>query len=349
MAIGFGRSMISSDMVLLWRDSNDGHTIVSQRKTSVFSMPTVVSNPPRVATALDYRATSNSSAVTLSFSVPSITDTRQDLIWAWSSDQPSGNTPDATIVQHDDEGNFVLSLTNLQFTDDSSTPTTTTTPTGGSSGSSSSSSPLTHYQKVFAAHGILMTLAFLVFLPFGALQARLLRTSVEGKWWFGAHWIIQWPLTAILIIVGFALAVDEVGDLRTGHLNSTHKKWGLVIVLLYVVQCMLGGVIHHFKPARATGRPPQNYFHAILGITIIALSFWQVHTGFDIEWESIGGEPVSKSIRAWWTAWIVIIPLMYVAGLALLPRQYRREREQRTANAAKLQPTYALRETSYRD
>ncbi|KAG8852752.1 hypothetical protein FRB91_006033 [Serendipita sp. 411] len=83
MAIGFGRSMISSDMVLLWRDSNDGHTIVSQRKTSVFSMPTVVSNPPRVATALDYRATSNSSAVTLSFSVPSITDTRQDLIWAW--------------------------------------------------------------------------------------------------------------------------------------------------------------------------------------------------------------------------------------------------------------------------
>ncbi|KAG8835663.1 hypothetical protein FRC17_001852 [Serendipita sp. 399] len=298
-------------------------------------MPTVVANPPRVATALDYRATSNSSSVTLSFSIPSVNSPRQNLIWAWSSNQPSGNTPDADIVQHDDQGDFVLTLTN-QVSPDGSGSSPTTTTTGGSNGSgggSSASIPLTHSQKVFAAHGILMTVAFLILLPFGALQARLLRTIVPGKWWFGAHWIIQWPITAVLIIVGFALAVDEVGDLRTGQFSSTHKKWGLVIVLLYVVQCILGGVIHHLKPARVTRRPPQNYLHAILGITIIALAFWQVYTGFDGEWESIGSEPVSNSIRLWWKAWIVVIPLLYIGGLVLLPRQYRLERNQREANS----------------
>jgi hypothetical protein len=85
--------------------------------------------------------------------------------------------------------------------------------------------PLTPSQKIFVAHGVLLTLAFMVILPLGALQARLFRTIVPGKWWFMAHWILQWPFSSILIIVGFALGVNEVSRLKSGHLNDTHKVW----------------------------------------------------------------------------------------------------------------------------
>jgi hypothetical protein len=60
-----------------------------------------------------------------------------------------------------------------------------------------------------------------------------------------------------------------------------------------------------------------------------ALSFWQVYTGLDEEWLRIGGNPVPMVIWTWWKVWTVMIPLLYLCGLALLPRQYRLEQIQR--------------------
>lgn len=80
---GFGTSMTSAPLVILWKNTVTGDTIVSQRKASDFVMPTVDPNANPVATALNYRAASNSSSSTLSFSVPSTTETLQTIIWAW--------------------------------------------------------------------------------------------------------------------------------------------------------------------------------------------------------------------------------------------------------------------------
>lgn len=57
----------------------------------------------------------------------------------------------------------------------------------------------------------------------------------------------------------------------------THRrqKWGLTLVVLYVTQCTLGGIIHFIKSKRRIRRPPQNYIHACLGLFIIGGSFWQ--------------------------------------------------------------------------
>ncbi|PVF97041.1 hypothetical protein CPB86DRAFT_707983 [Serendipita vermifera] len=336
MAIGFGRSMIRAQMVILWRDTTNGNTIISQRSASDFIAPTVISSPNPVATALPYLANVNSSAASLSFVVPSTTETRQDLIWAWSKQQPDSNSPDANIVQHDDEGSLSINLANplpdsidgpagSQTTSGANPATTSTLP---SSYGNSDSYALTPSQKIFVAHGVFLTLAFMVILPLGALQARLLRTFVPGKWWFTAHWILQWPVTTVLIVIGFALGVSEVNKRGSGQLNSPHKKWGLVLVLLYIVQCSLGGVIHFFKPKKATKRPPQNYTHAVIGLLIIALSFWQVHTGLEDEWAGMGGE-VPTSIWTWWKVWIVLLCVLYFGGLALLRRQYDMEATQR--------------------
>jgi len=338
MSIGFGRSMIIAPLVILWRNTATGDTIVSQRAASDFVMPTVVSSPNPVATALPYRAASNSSASTLSFSVPSTTDTRQIIIWAWSKTAPSGNTPDATLVQHDDEGQLTLNLANAMPNYDDG-PTTTASGSGTGAVSAPTATPVASYgndnvpltqsMKVFIAHGVFLTLAFMIILPLGALQARVFRTIVPGKWWFTAHWILQWPVSTVLIVVGFALGVSQVNRLHTGQLNSTHKKWGLVLVCLYIVQCSLGGIIHFVKSSKRTRRPPQNYGHAMLGLLIIALSFWQVYTGLEYEWPRIGGNTVPMSYWTWWKVWTIMIPLLYLCALALLPRQYRQEREQR--------------------
>lgn len=356
MALGFGQSMVSSPMVILWRDTSNGNTIVSQRAATDFVAPSVVSSPNPVASPLSYRAVSNSTAMTLSFVIPSTTETRQRLIWAWSKEIPGGNTPDASIVQHDDTGSFTLSLTN-PLPDSVDGPTSSGGGGGGygsgtstraptSTGTSSDDDdddvsliavPLTPSQKVFVAHGVLLTLAFMVILPLGALQARMFRTFVPGKWWFMAHWILQWPLSSVFIIVGLALAVREVDKLQSDEQGSTHKKCGIALVIVYVVQCCYGGVIHFYKPAKVTRRPLQNYGHAVLGLLVIALSFWQVYTGLNTEWKRVGGRYIPNSIWTWWKVWVIMIPILYLLGLGLLPRQYRKEAEQR--NPRRQSPT----------
>ncbi|KAG8941877.1 hypothetical protein FRC04_004054 [Tulasnella sp. 424] len=83
-----------------------------------------------------------------------------------------------------------------------------------------------------------------------------------------------------------------------------------------------------------TGRPPQNYGHAILGLAIIGLAFYNVHEGYSHEWPKVFGTPVGRvaflrSLRAWWISWVIIIPCVYLIGLTLLPRQWKQETDAR--------------------
>ena len=62
-------------------------------------------------------------------------------------------------------------------------------------------------------------------------------------------------------------------------LDDDHKKWGIALLVLYLVQCSLGAIIHYVKPSSWTvhkKRPAQNYLHAVFGLLIIGLAFYQV-------------------------------------------------------------------------
>ncbi len=120
--------------------------------------------------------------------------------------------------------------------------------------------------------------------------------------------------------------------------------------MLYFVQCGLGAVIHWFKPKGGAGRrPPQNYLHAVLGLLIIGLGFYQVRTGYHVEWpETTGRDPLPNGVNIVFWIWVAvsyflsfayltlsnndwqIVPVLYVAGLLLfLRKQYRQEAEAR--------------------
>jgi hypothetical protein len=43
------------------------------------------------------------------------------------------------------------------------------------------------------------------------------------------------------------------------------QNTGMALFALYIVQVIVGVVIHQFKQRDVVHRPPQNYFHAILG------------------------------------------------------------------------------------
>lgn len=125
-----------------------------------------------------------SSQPVFTFSIPSSgSASSQQLIWAAASASPDSASPNATVKFHDlGFGSFIL---------DASSPLTSSgAPTDTTAGKQV---PLTKSQKFIVVHAVLFTIALLVLLPFGALVARLMRTSVP--WWFKVHWIVQFYIS----------------------------------------------------------------------------------------------------------------------------------------------------------
>ena len=89
-----------------------------------------------------------------------------------------------------------------------------------------------------------------------------------------------------IIIAGFALGVHSVKESGSPKLGDKHKKLGVALFVLYLAQVMGGLIIHFFKPTwspKLFRKPVQNYFHAIVGILIMALAFYQVSSPNEAE------------------------------------------------------------------
>lgn len=339
MAIGFGQQMANSPMVILWPNS-DGSITLSQRKAPGEVMPTVDSNPPRTASLEEPLAVLSGNNPKISFTVPTDSNSDGSIIWAFSNQNPDDSAVDATLIQHLDSGPTKLdfSKTLAMGSRDPTNPISTLTDAASPGGPASPAPapvvfhpPLLEYEKYIIAHGILMVIGFLFLLPLGALIARYLRTF--SPFWFRLHWIIQWVLALPVIVAGFAVGVESVNKMGAGgHLDDTHKKWGVAIFVLYFFQLSLGGFIHFFKIRflPVLGRNVQNYFHATFGIFLIGISFYQVRTGFRVEWPLYTGRgKVHNGANIVWIIWLVLVCTAYFAGTLLLPRQYRQERAAR--------------------
>ncbi|KAL0067392.1 AdoMet-homocysteine methyltransferase [Marasmius tenuissimus] len=319
-------------MVIMWANS-DGSFTVSQRQASGYREPEVVDNPPRVATVAT-AASSSSGEIKYAFTLPHDGQTTQNLVWAFGDTNPGTSDPKARLQQHSAMGRMHLDLSK---SGNSGTPSG-----GGNSGSGENPGsggqnppddipddiPLLPYQRLIVAHAIFCTVGFLLFLPAGALLARYLRTF--SSVWFKGHWIIQWLLAGSSIVIGVALGIQSVVKAGAMHLDDTHKKWGIALFVLYIVQCLLGAFIHFIKPAKPVGRPIQNYAHAVVGLLTIGIALYQVRTGYKYEWPATTGRgDLGKGVDIVWYAWVVLLPVLYAAGLAFLPKQFRQEKEQR--------------------
>jgi len=192
------------------------------------------------------------------------------------------------------------------------------------------SGPWGNHEKLIAAHGILLVTGFLVLLPTGSLIARWTRT-VTPKW-FKAHSIINMTIAMPIILIGWLLGPMAVIDHQAGHLVTTHQICGVFLLMVYLLQVWLGRYIHRRKAAGLVPankpHPPSNVLHVCMGIITMTLAFFQVRSGLD-EWETATGRgPLHAWCHDLWLAWTVIVPLAYIVGLALIPRQFYQERQQ---------------------
>ncbi|KAJ8518574.1 hypothetical protein ONZ45_g4386 [Pleurotus djamor] len=193
-------------------------------------------------------------------------------------------------------------------------------------------------QEVLARnHALLCSIGYLVLLPLGTLFARYSRTFTN-KWFYG-HATWQLIFGGPVIFAGWALGTQIHNELGYTTMVTPHSKIGIAVMVLYVIQLILGIVIHFFKPSWFGGRrPPQNYFHAIIGLAMLALAAYQVHLGLTQEWVLASGglHQVPMSAMSAWIALLIIFWVLYTLGLALLPRQYKREEDARQMRRAEV-------------
>ncbi|CAA7263184.1 unnamed protein product [Cyclocybe aegerita] len=350
MGMGFGSQMANTPMVIMWLNS-DGTVALSQRSATRLVMPTVDSDPPRIASFSSGASVLSGSTLSFAFTIPSNSDTRQSVIYALGTTTPSSSAVDAPIVQHIDAGTLSLDLTKQVSTSTTTSSGTSPTSTGTSgsgtgTGSGSTSIPLQPHQKVIVAHAVFCTVGFLLFLPAGVLVARFMRIFIPT--WFQGHWILQWGIAGPTILIGIILGIVGVGQAGAQHLDDNHKRWGIALFILYLVQCAFGAVVHFIKKQNLKHRPPQNYAHAILGLAVIGLAFYQVRSGYHEEWPlTTGRDPLPSGVDVLFWIWVALLPLAYAAGLVFLPKQYRQEKEAVKMRRQDNEGNFNLKQTSY--
>ncbi|OCF55017.1 hypothetical protein L486_07673 [Kwoniella mangroviensis CBS 10435] len=327
IAIGFGNTMINTPMVIAWPNS-DGSITLSQRKTNNHVTPIVDSNPPRKATLLTSSSFSNFSTTSISFTLPSNSSAANstNLIWAYGNKNPgSSSSSTSSLAQHLASGNTQISLLA------NSLPNTTTT--SGNGTSSTSNSPISaggSSKKVLIAHVACGGVATMAILPIGILVPRISRGLTMQRWWFPVHGALN-GLTAFgLIVAAFGIARANF----SGGFSSTHRKLGLTLFILSIIQTLLGILTHWWQPKHRlqtkSGRGPVNLLHMILGLVVVGIGFGTVWWGLDEEWERYSGS--GKPNVGWKVGWGLVVgitALAYLGGFYFLPRQLRMEKERR--------------------
>lgn len=79
-----------------------------------------------------------------------------------------------------------------------------------------------------------------------------------------------------MIFAGVAYGFQAANSLEFPMLQDPHQKIGVALIALYAIQLLLGMFIHFIKLPIRGHRPPQNYFHVVLGLAILALAAYQV-------------------------------------------------------------------------
>jgi len=321
MAMGFGTSMVGSPMVIMWANSDQTFSL-SQRQAREKSLPSVDPNPVRRANVSVDLSSWSGNQPKLAFRIPMGADVQPKVVWAFGTDVPTSAVPEqATFRQHTSHGllSFDLSKSTRVSALESPAPNS-----GNDTGGRPQTQPASRRDMIVLAHGVVCAIAYLVVMPAGALLARYYRTLSPA--WFKGHWIVQFAIASPIVFIGVVLAITIS---RMGGKWGTHAQVGVLLFVLYGTQCLFGGVIHFVKPENATRRPVQNYAHAILGITIIVVAFYQVRTGYKVEWPNATGRQAPVAIDILWHSWVVCILLSYLGGLAFLKKQFAQERQAR--------------------
>ncbi|KDQ33696.1 hypothetical protein PLEOSDRAFT_1033301 [Pleurotus ostreatus PC15] len=306
--------MINTQMVIVWKNRSNA-TSISQRITEHYREPHIVRSPPRRAFVEDVTDFVSAATQWIVWTVLPEGHTNERYIWAFSKTRPSGGDADETINMHFGAGYFELDLTK-------DLPVSSPTQATDAAVVPEESNPSNH-GKLIVLHGLLLSAGFLLFLPFGSLVARWGRTLTSH--WFKVHWISNMLLGLPVITLGFLLGPLAVSSDGAGHFRSAHHIYGFVLYGVFILQLFLGRRIES-RPLipDAPAHPSINILHVVLGLSILCFAVFQVRTYSGLQLlETALGYPAPSAVWGLWKAWVIILPIAYLVGLVLLPRQLK--------------------------
>jgi hypothetical protein len=323
--------MSNSNMVISWVNSDSSIT-TSQRSASGNNQPltTLVKASPYTVNMpqTDLITVNNTKTLSVSwlFAQTTAPSDAVQYMYAYGPNAPSSSATDATIKKHSKTKQFTMDLTkpfNAATTPSTSDTDPSTTTVGGSSATSTSTSSsddegavrdlsTNNSTRIIFVHVIFMSVAWLLLAPLAVLLARYGRMLFT---WYPHHRNIQLG-TILLTFIAFFLAVSFLSVTDSPHFVETHHIVGLVIVILVFVQASLGLFAHKF--IAKTGRRIVGFVHIPLGLVIILMAIWNMETGINLwEWAP------SPAFRYFIYGWMGFIVLLYLAGLAFIPKEIK--------------------------
>lgn len=120
-------------------------------------------------------------------------------------------------------------------------------------------------EKKLIAHGVLASLAFVIFFPMGSILIRL--ASFPGVWL--VHGLFQ-AFAYIVYICAFGIGIWFVKHIPVSLLDHYHPVIGILVFCLLFFQPILG-LLHHFQFKKYNRRTIWSYGHLWLGRIVITL------------------------------------------------------------------------------
>lgn len=248
----------------------------------------------------------------------SFQDTKTDWIWASGGNGPlNSDNVEQSLSRHNEAATFQFDLSKavgasganpfIDTTGATTTVTPTTTPgssdSSDSSSSSSSSETDTKLANIVPAHAAVMSLAFLIFFPLGAI---IMRIGVGGYTVF-IHAALQ-IFSYMLAIAGTGLGIYMA--LTLDSLQSAHAIIGLITVVSLLIQAPLG-LLHHGLHKKHGGRTAVSYVHIWLGRALITLG--AINGGLGLQLADAASEN-----RAGVIAYGVLAAVIYISYFAMI-------------------------------
>ncbi|KAI7828151.1 hypothetical protein BC939DRAFT_474880 [Gamsiella multidivaricata] len=317
VGIGMGGSangMAGNDLAVCWPNATGTGAVISQRSATMNGTPSVTSaTVPFKIQPLKSGVTSSTKQFTCTFSRPlslatapiTTAATSVNVIYAVGLQavkaDAGGDPQKATFQRHAFTGHGALTITKKEGGSldgfNSTTPTkggnSGTVGSGGSTGNGSGSDSNTEdleqilaaqqlYERLVKAHGIMMSIAFLLVFPLGALLVRFFSHL---------HHVFRWHrplqvtgfLLAITALVCVIVAIYKSPDAEDGveFEANPHTVLGVALIAAIILQVCIGIFIFHtFDPNRDPRKiHVPTWMHRIWGYVVLIAGLEQVHLG----------------------------------------------------------------------
>jgi hypothetical protein len=263
-ALGQGTRMVGGNMFIVY--SNGNNVTVSPR-LGVGEVEPLYNSAARVS-LLDGSGVSADGAITANIRCDScitwpggsadVTSASSGWIWSVKYGSPlNSGSVSAEITQHDDSGAVSIDLVKatggssdnpfLQLSGSSATIATVTAVDGNSI-----------FNKKRTAHAIMMSIVFVIMLPFFALTLHFFPSSRTAT----VHGLLQ-ILSLIVALVGLGLGVSMAKEVEL--LNNHHPIIGFVVVLGLTVFQPAMGLLQHRYYRKTGGKGIFAYVHRWFG------------------------------------------------------------------------------------